>query len=181
MQMSFHTNRLLLKVLNPNQALQVLNFYERNKDFFECWEPERIHNFYTKQFQSATLNYEYNEMIKSRYLRYWIFERKNPSTIIGTISFHTLLRGAMQSCTMGYKIDKIYCNQGYATEAIYGCLPIIFKDYGLHRIEAFVHPDNAASKHLLEKIGFYNEGIAHSCVFLNGKWHDHYRYALIDD
>lgn len=180
MEMTFHTKRLILKVLNPTHASMVLEFYKKNQLFFEKWEPDRVHNFYTEKFQYATLTYEYNEMIRSHYLRYFIFTKQSPYEIIGTISFHSFIRGAMQCCTMGYKISESHCNQGYATEAIYGCLPIIFKDYGLHRIEAFVHPKNYISQHLLEKIGFYNEGISYSCVFLNGCWQNHYRYALVD-
>ena len=59
-------------------------------------------------------------------------------------------------------------------------IEIVFKDYNLHRIEAFVHPSNAPSIALLEALSFQKEGTAISAAMLNGQWQDMYRYALVN-
>ena len=43
-------------------------------------------------------------------------------------------------------------------EALSYLLPIILEDLKLHRIEAFVQPDNASSVQLLTRLGFREEG-----------------------
>ncbi|MDH3196054.1 MAG: GNAT family N-acetyltransferase, partial [Hyphomicrobiales bacterium] len=38
---------------------------------------------------------------------------------------------------------------------------------------------NAASMRLLEKLGFQKEGLARGLVCINGRWQDHFVYALL--
>jgi len=47
---------------------------------------------------------------------------------------------------------------GYATEAARAIVAFGFDTLGLHRIAATCVADNAASAHVLEKIGFRREG-----------------------
>lgn len=177
--MVYQTERLVLQVLTPNYDMQVLHFYMQNKSFFEPWEADRDSNFYTLPYQKTVLAIEYNKIIKSQFLRFYIFEKDHPTKIIGTISFSNFLRGAFQTCTIGYKIHQNYCHKGYATEAISFAISIVLEDLKMHRIEALVHPNNLASKILLEKLGFLQEGVARKAALLNGTWEDHERYALV--
>jgi len=112
-------------------------------------------------------------------VRFWIFLKEQPDTIIGTVSFQNVTRSIFQCCSMGYKVDKNYQQQGYAYEAISALLPIIAQEMGMHRIEAFVSPDNTPSIGLLEKVGFTYEGIRHSCIYLHSNWTDHLQYSFI--
>lgn len=180
MNLVYRTKRLLLKVLSPEHSISVLDFYDRNKDFFEPFEPDRADLFYSERYQYANLTCEYNLFCQFKYLRLWIFEKEQPNKIIGSICFSNILKGAFQNCMVGYKIDKNYCNRGYAKEALEYAVQIIFKEYGLHRIEALVLPSNIPSIKLLESTGFEYEGIAKKCIQLNGNWEDHYRYVLIN-
>ena len=41
MQMCYETERLQLRLLQDNAAPQVLDFYSRNREAFEKWEPDR--------------------------------------------------------------------------------------------------------------------------------------------
>lgn len=181
MQLVVETERLVLKVLHENEAIKVLRFYEENDDYFKPYEPARTQNFYTIGFQQTSLRYEYNQMIKSKSLRYYIFEKNKPNEIIGTICFSNIIKGAFSSCQIGYKLDHNYFRKGYATESIEKCLSILFKDYGLHRIEAYIMPTNLPSLRLIEKLGFTYEGTCISYANIDGKWEDHKRYALINN
>ncbi len=180
MQMLCETNRLILKVLTDKSADDVLNFYFKNKDFFEPWDPIKSDNFYTKSYHKVSLNYEYNQIITSQALRYWIFNKENPDKIIGTVSVSNILRGAFSSCSIGYKLDKEYLGNGFAIEAVRMLIDIIYFDYRLHRIEAFIMPNNLPSIRLVENLGFHYEGKCIKNIQINGEWEDHLRYALIN-
>lgn len=180
MNMMYATERLILKVLHEDSAQEVLTFYENNKDFFEPYEPDRINNFYSLNFQSAILRYEFDKIIKGEFLRYWIFLKDFPQHIIGTISFQNFVKGAFLSCSLGYKTDKQHTRNGYMTEALKSCIDIIFNDYKFHRIESYVHYLNKPSINLMQKLNFDNEGLAKEFARLNGIWIDHYRYVLIN-
>ena len=46
MLFAYETERLLLKIIKPDQADAVLDFYMRDKELFEKFEPDRMPNFY---------------------------------------------------------------------------------------------------------------------------------------
>ena len=50
-KLSLETDRLILKTIGPSYASRTLNFYERNKEFLEEYEPLRKDYFYTKSHQ----------------------------------------------------------------------------------------------------------------------------------
>lgn len=181
MKLHYETDRLCLKILKYDAAPQVLQFYLNNKEIFETYEPERPANFYTENYQRTLLNGEFNLAVKLSTIRFWVYEKEHPETIIGTVCFHGIQRSVFDTCQVGYKFDQRYWRHGYATEALYEGIQIMFDDLKLHRIEAYVMPSNIASQHLLEGLGFVQEGVSRGYVRIKGIWQDHYRYALINE
>lgn len=180
MELIHETDRLYLKILDASWAPSVCSFYQKNKVSFEAVEPPRIPNFYTVSFHKLNLIQEYNEFMHGHYLRLYLFEKSNPKKIIGSICYNSFRTGCFQSCTLGYKTDVDARNLGYMSEALsYSIHHIISAEYGLHRIEAMVLPDNHVSIHLLEKSGFFLEGCARDYAKLNGVWKDHFRYSML--
>lgn len=179
MQMYYETGRLILRILRQDAAASVLDFYLDNREIFEEFEPDRPENFYTLNYQAALLNCEFNLSIKSSAFRFWVFEKKSPEHIIGTISFHNITRSIYQSCQLGYKFDQQHWHYGYAHESIQKAISLIFEEVKLHRLEAVVLPSNIPSIRLLESLGFQKEGICQSYILLHGRWADHLRYSLI--
>jgi len=55
---------------------------------------------------------------------------------------------------LGYWIGRKYWGQGYGTEAIGALVDYAFRTYPAERVGAGVFHDNAASRALLEKLGF---------------------------
>lgn len=181
MNTEYTTDRLVLKVLGPEDAGAVLDFYKRNAAYLEPFEPERAENFFTEDFHRANLSAEYNAFIKFSYLRMWIYEKENQGCPIGTVCYNNFHNGYFQKCSVGYKIDHGHTCRGYATEALRYTLQLIYEEYRMHRVEALTLPDNGASIHVLEKLGFQKEGYLRDAARINGEWRDHNLYALIFD
>ncbi len=180
MKFTYETKHLILKVISDQDSLQVLDFYLRNEGDFEHFEPITAENFYTEEYHKTMLHYEYQAILKLNMIRFWIYPKDNPNLIIGTVSFRNIVRGAcFASCEMGYKMDSSYRNRGLCKEALRCSIDAVFNELGLHRIEAMVLPDNAASIHLLQVLGFAKEGYLRRNVKINGEWRDHYLYALL--
>ena len=57
----------------------------------------------------------------------------------------------------------------------------MFDTLGLHRLEAACLPANAASQGVLGKLGFTHEGLARRYLRINGEWHDHLMFALLEE
>jgi ribosomal-protein-alanine N-acetyltransferase len=62
---------------------------------------------------------------------------------------------------VGYMLARDFWGQGYATEAARTCLRFGFEDRGMNRIVAVAHPENKASRHVIEKMGMHFEKNAH--------------------
>ncbi|MDD7403263.1 MAG: GNAT family N-acetyltransferase [Butyribacter sp.] len=179
MQFIYQTERLSLQILNAEQAQTVCDFYCENKDFLEPYEPKRPANFYTASFHASNLSCEYHAFLKLSYIRYWIFAKENPSVPIGSVCFSNFMHGAFQKCMLGYKLGETACHNGYMTEALSFLLPIVMQEFHLHRIEAFVQPDNTSSIRLLSRLGFAEEGDLSSFAQINGIWTDHLLFSYV--
>ncbi len=176
----YETERLLLRILNKEAAPLVLSFYIDNAEQFEPWEPKRSTNFYTLSYHKTLLTAEYNQIADGKLIRYWVFRKDHPEEIIGSICFQNLLREPYCSCSLGYKFSRRHQHLGYATESINKSIEVLYGEYGLHRIDAFIMPENISSVKLIERLGFVYEGTSRSYARINGQWADHLHYALIN-
>lgn len=113
-------------------------------------------------------------------LQGYIFEKSNPTSVIGHISLSPILRGPAQFSFLGYGISLNKQNQGYMTEILEQTIQFAFNDLHLHRIMANHVPDNERSSRLLKRLGFTVEGYAKEHLHLNGQWQDHVLTALIN-
>lgn len=181
MNFAYETDRLLLKLLEPSlsSAESVLNFYNQNRQIFERYEAARPAGFYTKDHQKFILTNEYNLALQQKCFRFWVFEKSNPASVIGTICFYNIVRSVYDRCETGYKFDRRHWHKGYASEALSLGISLMFEELGLHRIEAYVMAENKASIHLLKKLHFQYEGICRQSVFIRDSWRDHMMFARI--
>lgn len=176
----YTTDRLILKILTPDDTNEVLAFQCRNRELFERYEPTRPPYFLTPAHQQAILKCEYDLARKCASIRFYVFLKTNPRIIIGTVCLHDILRTPYCCSEIGYKFDAAFQHQGYAREAVAKVLNIAFTDLSLHRVFARVMPENTPSLRLLEVIGFTCEGTEYACTQIQGKWEDHIRYALLN-
>lgn len=174
------TNRLILQCLNRDSALAVRNFYQDNQTYFEPYELTRSHSFYTVSTQASILDWEWKEQQANHCLRYYLFLKEEPTQIIGCVNFSDIRFGCIQKASLGYKLDYRYWHHGYALEACSKCLEIIYDVYGLHRIEATIHPLNTPSIRLIQKLGFSYEGLEREAAEVNHHWQDLYLFSKLN-
>lgn len=177
MQLTYYGKNILLKVVPPSNAHDVLDFYVRNREHFNPWEPDRPDNFYTEAYQRAELTTEMNLFLKHVSYRFYVYLRHQPEIIAGCVCLSHIVRGSFQSAHVAYKTDAAYVRQGISREAMELLFQIAFDEAGLHRLIAYIHPDNHASIAFAEALHFQNEGIAHDFIKKEGQWIDHLVYA----
>ena len=98
--------------------------------------------------------------------------------LVGQVTVGTVVRGAFDSATVGYWVDRNVAGLGIMPIALALVIDHCFGAVGLHRIEANVRPENAASRRVVEKLGFRREGVHLRYLFIDGAWRDHVCYAL---
>lgn len=180
MKFEYKYSGFSLKILDDSYSKDILDFYYRNRDDFDRYEPEKPDNFYTNSFIKNMTKAEYNAFVKGNYARFFMFLDSDPYNIVGSVSFSNISTGDNKSCNIGYKVDKSYRNQGLATLMVHTALGIMTTEKKLHRIEAYILPENEASVCIAKKLNFVDEGTAHSYAKINGSWQNHRRFVYIN-
>lgn len=178
--MKIDGNAIYLRSLEASDAEVMLELQLRNKEFFRKYSGTRTDDFYTLDYQLESIAKNLSKREKDEKYSFGIF-LKETNGLIGGISLSEILRGPLQSCFIGYDLDKPHNGKGYMTEAVRLLVDFGFKELKLHRIEAGVMPHNLGSIRVLEKAGFQKEGIARKNVEINGKWEDHQVLAIINE
>ncbi len=176
------TNRLILQPLDESHVHLLLDFCIRNKDFLLPWSPSYPSNFFTQAYQQEAIKNEVLSLKKGQQYKFYIFSQQDHERkyVLGSVSLSNIIRGPLQSCFLGYKIDEKMINKGIATEAIAHVVRFAFDRLTLHRIEANIMPRNKASIRVAEKLGFEKEGFSKNYLQINGVWEDHFRFALVN-
>jgi len=151
-----------------------------SREFLTPWEPLWASDELTKgAFRRRIKRYQKEARQDSAYA-FFVF-RGVDNALMGGCTLSNVRRGVTQCCALGYWIGERFARQGYMSDAVRALIPFIFSTLGLHRIEAACLPSNEASKNLLAKAGFREEGIARRYLQINGEWRDHVLFALLEN
>ncbi|HEY5455615.1 MAG TPA: GNAT family protein [Acidothermaceae bacterium] len=96
----------------------------------------------------------------------------------GQVTVGAIARGSANSAYLGYWIARQFAGRGIMPTALAMVIDHCFGDAGLHRVEANIRPENAASRRVVEKLGFRLEGTRERYIHIAGAWCDHLSYAL---
>jgi len=151
-----------------------------SRDFLTPWEPAWASDELTKGAFRRRIKRYHKESRQDSAYAFFVF-RNADNSLAGGCTLSNVRRGVTQCCTLGYWIGERFARQGLMFDAVRALVPFIFHTLGLHRIEAACLPTNEASKNLLTKAGFRQEGVALRYLQINGEWRDHVLFALLAD
>lgn len=149
-----------------------------SRAFLEPWEPLWPHDSLSRANYRRRLRQLAAEWRDDLSFSFHIF-RAADDTILGGITLSNVRRGVAQSSTLGYWVGRPHARQGFMTEAIRCVAGHGFNGLNLHRLEAACLPTNMASRGLLLKVGFREEGYARGYLRIHGNWCDHMLFGLL--
>jgi [ribosomal protein S5]-alanine N-acetyltransferase len=80
---------------------------------------------------------------------------------------------------LAYIIDPENCGKGIGTEAVGRVVEFLIDTVKIHKIRAGFFAKNIASKRVLEKVGFVQEGYLRENVIIDGEFEDEYLMARV--
>lgn len=178
--MSLRGERVLLRYGDPADAASMAALQARNQAHFQPWEPSRPEGYFTEAFWRQQLAREHAARAKGQMYRYLVFLRGAPDEVIAWAGFSNVVRGAFQSCHLGFGLDEAHVGQGLMHEALRLALDDVFGRLRLHRVEANHRPDNVRSEGLLTRLGFERIGYAPNYLRIDGAWRDHVLRARVN-
>jgi ribosomal-protein-alanine N-acetyltransferase len=175
------TSRLRLVAADARLGAQLADFHTRNRAHLAPWDPPTSQDFFTEEVQAQRLAEAGAAFAAGTGYRYLLQPIGDTSRVVGSIHFSNIVRGAFQSCTLGYALDQTLEGQALMTEALRSAIAEMFsKRVNLHRIQAAFRPENGRSAEVLKRLGFHDEGVAPDYLFIDGMWRVHRIATLLN-
>jgi ribosomal-protein-alanine N-acetyltransferase len=99
-------------------------------------------------------------------------------SLAGQVTVANVVRGAFQSASVGYWVDRDVAGRGVMPTALALVVDHCLGPVGLHRVEANIRPENGPSLRVVRKLGFREEGLHPRFLFIDGAWRDHLSFAV---
>lgn len=88
--------------------------------------------------------------------------------LVGTIGIKNINR-VMMHCEIGYCVGESFQGKGFGVSGLKLFVEKVFQETGLRKIIGYVAEGNLASRRIMEKAGFVQEGICREHYVINGK------------
>ena len=149
-----------------------------NQRWLEPWEPTRPQPWGAQHSVSeyGTLLRSLRKGARSGQMLPWVITYNG--RFAGQLTLGNIVRGASCSAYAGYWVDGRLAGRGIMPTALAMAVDHGFRFAALHRIEVNTRPENVASRRVVEKLGFREEGYHPWYLHIDGAWRDHVGYAL---
>jgi [ribosomal protein S5]-alanine N-acetyltransferase len=101
--------------------------------------------------------------------------------LVGRITLNGIVRGALQSASVGYWVAESAGGRGLASRALGLTIEHAFGQLRLHRLQAETTLTNEASSRILIRAGFEQYGVARDYLCIGGRWRDHRMFQRLND
>ena len=165
------------RLIGIEDASKLAQLVERDREFLAPWEPTRPDEYFTSDGQRRAIEEALKQYQQRAVVPRVILE---DGAIIGRVTLSNIVRGAFQSCNLGYWVSAACTGRGFATAAVQEIMAEAFLEMRLHRIEAGTLLHNVASQRVLEKNGFVRFGVAPQYLHIAGRWQDHAMYQVLN-
>jgi len=153
---------------------------EASRDYLQPWEPVWPEDDLLRAAFRRRLSIYAREMEAGTAWPFFVFAGSG-RTLVGAITLSNIRRGVAETGTLGYWVGQPFAGRGFGTDAVRAVVRYAFEELHLHRVEAACVPGNTASRRVLEKSGFIQEGQARAYLKINGAWADHLLFGVVND
>ncbi len=165
-----------IRLIRPGDAPELARLLVVNRAFLAPWEPDRDEDYFTPAGQSVVVRALLQQHEQGAAYPCVILDT---GRVVGRITLNGIVRGPLQSCSVGYWVGAADNGRGVASDALRCITRIAFEDLRLHRVQAEALPHNLASQRVLERNGFTRFGYAEKYLHIAGEWQDCVMYQLL--
>ena len=169
-----HTPRLLLRPLTEADAAAML-FLRSDAEMMRYVGREKTQTLdEARQFIARTTAL----LATNEGIMWGLCSVHAPAQLLGNICLWNI-QPAHHCAELGYALHRHHWGQGLMSEAVAAVVGYAFEELRLHRVEAHLHPANAASARLLARSGFEREGLLRESFYFAGSFSDTLVYGRV--
>lgn len=158
-------------------APELAALHRENREFLAPWQPLRPDSYATEAGQRAAVAAALAQRVSGSAVPFVVLD--GSGAIVGGVTLASVIRGAFQSCSVGYWLAEHAQGRGLATAALRDAVDVAFGDLRLHRVQAETLPHNRRSRQVLQRVGFEEYGRARSYLQIAGAWQDNVLFQLL--
>jgi [ribosomal protein S5]-alanine N-acetyltransferase len=166
------------RLIDVRDAEVLAHLLVLDRDFLAPYEPLREEAYATPAGQRADIETALDAHRRGTALPHVVLD--DAGAVVGRTTLSGVVRGALQSCSIGYWVTRSAGGRGVATAAVARMTGLAFGELRLHRVQAETLVDNARSQRVLEKNGFTRYGLAPRYLRIAGRWQDCVLHQLLD-
>jgi ribosomal-protein-alanine N-acetyltransferase len=167
-----------LRPVRMRDAAQWSRIRIADRQYLEPWEPTAEMDWPVRHAVSAWPSVCSGLRAEARRGRMLPYIIELDGRFAGQLTVGNVTHGALRSAWIGYWVHSELTGGGVATGALALGLDHCFGPVMLHRVEATVRPENTASRKVLAKAGFREEGLLRRYLDVDGGWRDHLLVAM---
>lgn len=171
--------RVMLRPLAPADFDEWSRIRRHNDDWLRPWEPRRpllsLDPMHRPEAFAGRCAQRDRDAASGAAFGFGLFVQ---GQLAGEVNLNHVLRGALQSATIGYWVDRTWAGQSLVAEGVIVLAQFSFEQLDLHRLEIDIVPRNRNSRRVMEKLALREEGTAQRFLEINGVWEDHVRYGF---
>ena len=149
MPIRLSTERLVLREPETDDALTLRDYYLRNRDRFEPWDPVRSPDVDDHARWIAEEREEARRLGHAGHVLAF-----DGDALVAVVGLTGRSMEDPPGAMLSYSVDGAYEGRGYAFEAVRRVIRYAFEELGIGVLSAHYHPENARSERLLKRLGF---------------------------
>lgn len=163
-----------LRLVRPRDARVLQHELLNNRSWLQRWEAT---------IPNGSASFDMRLSIRRLLQQYrdgggYPFVMEHDGEVAGQLNIWGVARGSLCSATIGYWVSERFAGKGITPTAVALATDASFREFGLHRMEICIRPENEASLRVVQKLGFRYEGLRRRYIHIDGEWRDHYAFAL---
>ncbi len=137
-------------------------------------------NLLTRE-ESDALTEKFSKLIEEKGWGFWVTERKTDNKFLGLVGLNLVDDLPLPNCIeVGWRLDKPYWGNGYATESATASLHFAFSVLKKDQVSAFTTLTNSPSRKVMARLGMVDTGrnFLHPRVPENSELREHVHYNI---